>query len=395
LRITSKVTKAFVLAFAFAASAAAICADAAPAVAAFIAKGFPDNGDLRAKIFSYVIGASRDVAIAYGEKRLSSASAGQVTVRVENRSSDFIVEFINQGASGGDSPGRGSTFIQRSNAKGNYILQARILLEDDPSCYLALTPSGTGTRGDVVMYGAVLKRGLYFSEMIYRLLLLSFSDIVDATGKNFDWGLVFNFGGKDATSAYVADLRSSLAEAPGLGEQSAPSAATVALGTTAVGKFSLAAAPALPSAAPMDAAAKGPRAARIAAALDRASSPEAFLLEIAASGESGSREVTQVDAAAFIDDAAGINKIVYGDYPRLDRGIPAPALRSALYLDLLANPESAYAVMSDGVKAIIVPAFDEAGRLGFAVFSGGKEIGMDDFLAGHRDQKLRVVRIQA
>lgn len=148
--------------FAFSASA-----ESAPSIESFAANGFPDNADLRGRLFAYVIGASRDVALKYGEKQLQSA-AGPVTVRVENRSADFIVEFLNANAVDPGQAGRGSVFIQRGNGKGNYILQARILLEDDPSCYLTLYPSGSGTRGDVVMYGAVVKKGLYFSDMLYR-----------------------------------------------------------------------------------------------------------------------------------------------------------------------------------------------------------------------------------
>ena len=147
-------------------TAASASGDSAPSISAFAANGFPDNADLRGRLFTYVIGASRDVALAYGEKRLQSA-AGPVTVRVEKRSSDFIVEFLDANASDADKPGRGSCFIQRSNAKGNYILQARILLEDDPGCYLSLYPSGSGTRGDIVMYGAILKKKASTSRICF------------------------------------------------------------------------------------------------------------------------------------------------------------------------------------------------------------------------------------
>ena len=203
--------------FAFSASA-----ESAPSIESFAANGFPDNADLRGRLFAYVIGASRDVALKYGEKQLQSA-AGPVTVRVENRSADFIVEFLNANAVDPGQAGRGSVFIQRGNGKGNYILQARILLEDDPSCYLTLYPSGSGTRGDVVMYGAVVKKGLYFSDMLYRILLLSFSDIVDATSHSFDWSAVFKFGSKDAGTDYAGELRAAFAAAPGASDQ-APSA---------------------------------------------------------------------------------------------------------------------------------------------------------------------------
>ncbi len=365
-------------------------ADASPTIEKFISKGFPDNADLRGKLFSYVIGATKDVAVNYGEKRLQS-SAGMVTVRVDKRSTDFVVQFLNPNASDPSQPGRGSCFVQRSNAKGNYILQARILLEDDPSCYISFYPSGSGSRADVVMYGAVVKKGLFFSDMIYRILLLSFADIVDSTSRSFDWGLVFRFGGKG--SDYVAELRSA---APALAEQSAAPAAPL---SSPQARIALAAAPGLPAfGAQADPSDKGPRPARIAAAIDKASSAEALILELGASGETASREIALAPdaAAAFTDDKGEVGKIVYSDFPRYDgRGIALSALRAALYLDLLANPDSAYAIMGEGLRATVVPAFDDAGRLVFSVFSEGKETSWDDFAADRRDLKVRAVRIQA
>jgi len=370
-------------------------ADAPPAVAKFVAKGFPDNVDLRGRLFAYVIGASRDVAVNYGEKRLQSA-AGQVTVRVEKRTNDFIVEFINPSASDASVAGRGSCYIQRSNAKGNYIQQARILLEDDPSCFLTLYPSGSGTRGDVVMYGAVVKKGLYFSDMIYRILLLSFADIVDATSRSFDWATVFKFGGSGPSVDYLAELRSSMSD-QAVAEQpsAAPAAAPIALGGILAAKIALAAAPSIQTTA-TEATPKGPRSARLAAVVDRASSIDALLLDLAASGESVAREISpaQDSAAAFVDDRGDIAKIVYGEYPRYDsRGIALSVLRSALYFDSLSNPDSAYALVGEGLRAVVVPSFDEAGRFGFAVFSGGKETAWTELSSGKRDLKVRVVRL--
>ncbi len=381
-------------------------AEVTPSIAQFAAKGFPDNADIRGKLFAYVIGASKDVAFAYGEKQLKSA-AGSVTVRVEKRSTDFIVEFLNASASG--EAGRGSCFIQRGNAKGNYILQARILLADDPSCYLSLYPSGSGTRGDVIMYGAVVKKGLFLSDMIYRILLLSFSDIVDATSRSFDWSGVFQFGPKGAEAEYAAELR--LAESRlALAASSQPaeqvpslsvaaSAAPIGIGSPS-GRFALAAAPAIPAAVVQDAAlAKVPRSLRIASSIEHAVSPEALVLDLAASGDSGAREVAFAFAAdavpAYIEDKGELPaKTVYTDFPRYDaKGLPFTALRAALFLDLQSNPGSVYALMAEGLRATIVPSWDEAGRLNFAVFSGGRESSWDELSTGRHDLKARLVRI--
>jgi len=383
------------LVFGMLAFRAIVCsAEAAPSVFKFIANGFPDNVDVRGKAFAYVIGAPRDVAFAYGEKQLHS-SFGAVTVRIEKRSADFIVEFLNPSVSG-DGAGRGSCYVLRSNAKGNYIQQARILLEDDPSCYLALYPSGAGTRGDVVMYGAVIKKGLYFPDLIYRILLLSFSDIVDSSRGSFDWAEVFKFGGKDPASNYVAELRSSLASpSVATADTGATSASPIALGHN-TGKIALAAAPSLPAPGSVDPSAKGPRADRIAELVDRSASFESLVLELGSSGESGLREIAPASDTAYLGDSGDIAKLVYGDYPRYDaKGLPLAALRSALFLDLSANPDSVYALVGDGLRATIVPSFDDGGRLVFSFFSGGKEMNWDDFSAGKRDLKVRILRLPA
>lgn len=374
-----------------AAFGSSLAAEAGPSIAKFTAKGFPDNADLRGKLFAYVIGASKDVALNYGEKKLQSA-AGPVTVRVEKRSADFIVEFLNANASDPSAAGRGSVFVQRSNAKGNYILQARILLADDPSCFLTLYPSGSGTRGDIVMYGAVVKKGLYLSDMLYRILLLSFSDIVDATSRSFDWSVVFKFGAKDGD--YAAELRAAIASVPAVAEQASASSAPIALGSTNA-KVSLAAAPSLPSASAQDAAAKGPRSYRIAASIDRASSPEALVLDLASAGESGAREISIDAAPAFaVEGADPFAKPAYADFPRYDgKGLPFAALKAALFLDIQSNPGSVYALMGEGLRATVVPSYDEAGRLNFAVFAEGRESSWDELFAGRRDAKARLVRI--
>ena len=87
-------------------------------------------------------------------------------------------------------------------------------------------------------------------------------------------------------------------------------------------------------------------------------------------------------------------KPVFADFPRYDsKGLPLAALRAALYLDLQSNPGSIYAIVGDGIHATVIPSFDEAGRLSFAVFSGGKEASWSDVLSTKRDFKARIIRV--
>jgi len=383
----------FLSAFAlFALQASSLLADGSPSISQFAAKGFPDNVDIRSRLFSYLIGAPQNVALAYGEKQAQSSSAGPVTVKVEKRTSDFLVEFINQNSSVPDTPGRGSCYIQRSSGKGNYILQARILLQDDPSCFLALYPSGSGTRGDVIMYGAVVKRGLYISDLLYRILLLSFSDIVDATNRSFDWSQVFRFDAGGAVAA--GEMRSSVAQARGADEgNSAGQGAAGGLSGHVSGKVALAAAPALPSTA-VDALPKGSRSLKIAAASDRAMSVESLILDL---GDMDARELSPGSDAlgGYLESSENISKLSYSEFPRYDKGISLASVKAVLYSDLLANPGASYVLLGDGFHATVQPYFDEAGRLNFACFSGGKEVPWSDLNGGKRDIKVRAVRVPA
>jgi hypothetical protein len=383
---------ALVAIFAFCAALCAVSsagAQSASTLDDFFASTFPDNADLRGKLFSSIIGAPKDLALAYGEKALQSRS-GPVNVRAVKRQDDFIIEFVN---GSGDSPTMGSCYIQRSNAKG-YMVQAKILLEDDPSCYLRLYPQaqGSGTRGDVVMYGAVVKKGLYFEGMLYRIIILPFADIVDMTKKAFDWGSIYRIGSQEKAEDLIAEFRQ--------GDTAIPPAAAPASQGSGV-KTALATAPAVPAAgAPQSAAVvrAATRAGKIAAVVERAAA-ESLALELAQAGESGAREIAlQPDAAAAFGDEKGDPGFSsFGAFPRYDaaKGLPLAAARAALYLDLSSNPDSAYAIVGDGLRAVALPSMDAEGRFAFAFFADGKEAAWDDLQSGRRDLKVRIVRLPA
>jgi hypothetical protein len=181
-----------------------------------LAAAFPDNAELRGKLFSSLLGAPRDLALAHEEKLYQSAS-GPVLVRTVKRADDFLVEFRNGPGDPASGATRGSCVVQRGNAKGNYILQAKIFLQDDPSCYLRLYPHprGSSTLADLVMYGALLKQGMSVEGMLYQVLVRPFPKIVEATRRSFDWGYYLQAPSSVAVAAFAA----------GLGDASAPSRA--------------------------------------------------------------------------------------------------------------------------------------------------------------------------
>jgi hypothetical protein len=324
---------AFLAVLAFASALAA--AEPGSAAAGALLEAFPDNVDIRARLFSSLIGAPRETAIAYGEKAFPSA-AGKVTARAVQRDEDFLVEFRN-GAMG--SPSRGTCIIQRSNGKKNYILQAKVFLQDDPSCYLRLypNPKGSSTFADIVMYGALLKRGLVVDGMLAQVLVKPLASVVASTRQRFDWGLVFpSAAAVPAPPRDPAELSRALADSP------RPELLLAAL----------------------------PGAAELSDPVPR---PEGFRIEGAEMGP----------GAAF------------GPFPGYSagKGLPATALAAALYLDALANPGSAYALYGEGPAILAIPRFDDSGRFGIAVLSPGSEDGVEGLPAAENGRAFRVLRI--
>ena len=388
----------FVLLAVLASVFSAVAAESPPSLEKYLSGQFPDNSDVRARLFSAVIGAPRELAEAYGERVLQSR-AGTVTVRTVKGADDFFVEFLN---GTGSAFTQGSCIIKRSNPKG-YLVQAKIYLQDDPGCYARLYTGGDGTRLDIIMYGAVVKRGLYLPELLYTVLARPFSDIVDATSRAFDWGTVFGLGDKGQSAIFAASLRGTLASAQA---PVSPAGAAIPVKPAGAKPESGKASPkvALAAASPPTGLGSEPTMAvgrpyRIAATVDKAASAEGLIADLSAAGESP-QELSPGSAQdlAFYDDRGDLDvRLPYGSFPRYEagKGIPLSALRAVLYLDELSSPDSVYAALGDGLRLTVAPSYDEAGRLRFAFFSSGRELGWNDLASLRGDLPVRVIRLRA
>lgn len=375
----------------------AAAAESPPSLEKYLSGQFPDNSDLRAKLFSAVIGAPRELAEAYGERVLQSRAAGTVTVRTVPGTNSFFVEFLN---GTGGVPTQGSCIIKRSNAKG-YLVQAKIYLQDDPSCYARLYTGGEGTRLDIIMYGAVVKRGLRLPELLYTVLAGPFSNIVNATRGSFDWSTVFGLGSRDGSTQFAASLRGALASAPPATTWPAgappPSSGKADSGKPPA-KLALAAARP-PSGLGAGAGLAVDRPYRIAMAVDRADSADHLLAALAATGEAP-QELAPASVPDLAYDGSSDDldvSLPYGNLPSYapGRGVPLSALRAILYLDALSSPDAVYAAVGEGLRLTVAPLYDDSGRLRFAFFSGGREMAWSDFAHLRSDLPVRIIRLRA
>jgi hypothetical protein len=385
MNIRRFLTLAFVLLSAFGAAAA----EATPSLEKYLAEQFPDNSDVRARLFSNVIGAPRELAEAFGE-RVLKGRYGTVTVRTIKGEDDFFVEFLN---GTGAAYTQGSCIIKRSNAHG-YLVQAKIYLQDDPGCYVRLYRGGDGTRMDVIMYGAVVKKDLYLSGLLYTVLTSRFSDIVEATSYSFDWKTVFELGERDTSTTFAASLRGAIASTqPSAGGK----AVTVSAGKSEGKTIALASVAASSTGGAKDMVVG--RTYKIATEVDTAASVDALMKDLSAAGESP-RElgVGAADPVGFDDDQGGPDvSLPYARFPsyQAGKGLPLSALRAAIYLDELANPDSVYAVLGDGLRLTVAPTYDDVGKLDFAFFSNDRELAWKDIFHQNRDTLVRVIRLRA
>ena len=84
--------------------------------------------------------------------------------------------------------GQGSWIIKRSLADGRF-LQAKVFLRSDPSCFLRLYPNGERCLMDLVLYGAVLNKGIPLPVDFDTLLGQPMKAIVAWTGAGVDWSV--------------------------------------------------------------------------------------------------------------------------------------------------------------------------------------------------------------
>ncbi len=382
-----KYHRQFLVAIALCLSIQAVAAESIPTLASFLGHSFPDNTDVRKQYWNNLITAPKESVWAFTERVLPSASAGQVKVRAQRRGGDFLVQFLNSPTSSGNfvEYSRGSYAIQRDSKTG-YILQAKIFLQDDPGCYVRLYPQAEGTRVDVVMYGALLKKGLYVSGLIYYVLAEPFSNIVDQTRRSFDWATVFGLDGQGRAATLAQDLHASLGQAGPVFVQasilpaSAPPQAT-----------SPSAPPVSPARLLLDSVSKAASLDALAQGLAGKGYPTSEFIPAASS----TTPLPGPQALGLSNDSDPLVPVLpYRSFPRYEagKGLPLASIRASLYLDSLSSPDAVYALVGEGFRALVAPSFDASGRFSFACFADGRELSWEE-LGARADRSLRILRI--
>lgn len=319
----------------------------------------PDTNEARTRYLTAVVTANWNSAVRFPETYLSG-TGGRTQVSVDRQEDFFYVRFLRERDGAFPLVSPGNTVVQRNFQRNGDLIQAKIFLSDDPSCYIRLYPQAERTRADIVLYGAVVRQNALLGQIFYYQLRDHLGTILAAAGGSFDWTDFFR--------------------APG----GAPSGAVRFGQALAEGRLS-----------------SGGPGLRLLSSLTYDDAVEEFL-----SGFGrvlGAAELSSAPSLPFADDRDPRRTASYKTFPRYEpgKGLPAPAAAAAVHASSLDHPDDLFAAfLTDGSvsrRILMVPGFDAEGVFGIRAYDPAtrKAVSWRDIAAERPQASVRLVRIPA
>ncbi len=319
----------------------------------------PDTNEARTRFLTAVVTANWNSAVKFPETYLSG-TGGRVQVSVDRQEDFFYVRFLRE--RDGDFPlvSPGNTIVQRNFQRNGDLIQAKIFLSDDPTCYVRLYPQAERTRADIVLYGAVVRQNVLLGQLFYYQLRDHLGKILAAAGGSLDWTDFFR--------------------APG----GAPSGAVRFGQSLASGRL----------------IAGGP-GFRLLSSLTYDDAVEKFL---SGSGRVlGASELSSVPSLPFADDRDPRRTAAYKPFPRYEsgKGLPVAAAAAAVHASSLEYPDDVFAAfLTDGSasrRILLIPGFDTEGAFGIRAYdpSTRQAVSWREIVEERPQASVRLVRVPA
>lgn len=316
----------------------------------------PDTNEARSRYLTSVVTANWNSAVRFPNTFMSS-SDGRVQISVEREEDFFYVRFLLERDGAFPLTGTGNVVVQRNYQRNGDLIQAKLFLNDDPSCYVRLYPQNERTKADIVLYGTVAKQGIVLSQIFYYQLRDPLSRFIANTAGAFDWGALFR---SPAPVSETVRFRDALA------------------------------------AGSMNGGSAGTRLIHILAAEDDV---DQFLESQAKAQEV--QEIVRGPAGPFAQDTDARRTSTYKAFPPHDteRGFPLSAAAALVHSTALEHPDymAALFVRDEGFqrRILLLGGFDERGVFGIRAYDTSARAFIDwpGFLDAHRQAYARVVRV--
>ncbi len=336
--------------------AAAMFAPAAQTSASFDYTALPDTNESRTRFLTSLVTANWNSAVLFSPTKFNSAS-GPVHVGIERREDFFYVQFLRERDGGFPLASPGNTVVQRNYQRNGDLIQAKLFLSEDPSCYIRLYPYSERTKADIILYGAVVRQGLVIPKLFYYLLRDHVSAVILQTRSGFEWESLYRAPGPESESrAFGRALREGRIYG-------------------------------------------GSAAGQLVSSLIQYDAPEEFLA--ARSRFPGTEELTEGLPLPYADDSDPLQTAQYRPFPAYSsgRGVPLPAASALAHAEARNLPGNILAAFvqdgGHGRRLFLIAGFDARGVFGIEAYDPGTRTFMDwpAYVAAHRTALVRLVRV--
>lgn len=170
---------------------------------------FPDSASLRARLYAGILAGPRDEVLA-SKPTIYTNEYGTWRLGAEKTRDAFYLVLAPKRGTDFPAFAQGSWIVKRSMADGRF-LQAKVFLRSDPGCFMRLYPNGERCLMDLVLYGAVLNRGIPLPVDFDTLLATPMKTIVEWSEAGVDWSLFSPHAGDySELRAFSSAIRSRL-----------------------------------------------------------------------------------------------------------------------------------------------------------------------------------------
>jgi hypothetical protein len=149
----------------------------------------PENWEARTFLREVIFAAVQDAASAPHSIVPQPETGDDVLFKTDVQEGAVYLEFINRKGKTFPLAAAGTFIIKRSLVDGSF-LQAKIFVQNDPSCYLKLFPEEDRTAMDIVLYGESFQTHVILPVTFADLLTSPFSQIIEMSRSSVDWSEV-------------------------------------------------------------------------------------------------------------------------------------------------------------------------------------------------------------
>jgi len=186
---TRCLSSAGILAFMLAVGAASPLCAWAPVGDDTALRQLPENWEARTFLREAIFAAVQD-AVSVPHRIVPQPETGNdVLFKTDVQEGAVYLEFINRKGKTFPLAAAGTFIIKRSLVDGSF-LQAKIFVQNDPSCYLKLFPEEDRTAMDIVLYGESFQTDVILPVRFADLLTSPFSQIIEMSRSSVDWSEV-------------------------------------------------------------------------------------------------------------------------------------------------------------------------------------------------------------